>query len=557
MKTKYFYGLIAAAGLLPGAVGCSDNYDLSLKPTEGNRTLTVDGHETAFTLDVKAVSPDVTVQVESNTLWKIELDCEGGWCTVDKVSGRGNEPFTISVLENMKEVRNCYVTVYMVDAEGEKITGIERSSIQMTVSQEVSDVRLSPSALAPFAATGNERQKFNIESNVAWTLYVTYETDETEHFVTITPAGDGMTANGDGTFSGDQPTEFYMDLAENRTAADRKAYINLRSDVATYSVEITQNKSEYSFDVSPVEDHVVNAEGGTIAFGVRSLSGWNVRTEADWITFSRTSASQGSPERVETIATISPNSSGKERSAKIAFEPTADNYKSQTVVITQRGYDAVFSISRTDSEGIVMENGAELQFELDSRFNWQISAPSWLTVNPTQGSASTSIQRIAVAVAANKTNENRTGTVTVTPLPTDFPGGVTLNPGIFNFGEVHWDVTQFGGREAAISVPWLADGYGQTYAIVEFNFYSPFRAITEAGLQWRRETDNEWETMTATPSNETEATVSFSLTDLDPAMNYVARGYVKDSDGNIKYGSESFPFRTAGQYPDKEDNPTP
>lgn len=436
-----------------GMSACSENLDNSLEPTKTERTLnlTLNGTELPDrTLSLGAAPSTTKVDITSNTRWTVEITgCQGGWCNVDVINGTGDGSFTISVLDNMKDKRDCYVTVYKIDAQGEKdIDG----SREIKVVQAVSDVRMTPSSLAPFAPQNNERQKFEIVSNVDWSLYVTYEGENATDFVTITPDTGTMTDKGDGTFAGDGEATFYMSLANNRTAADRKAYINLKSEVATYSVEITQLKSQFTFDVSPAENQIVPAEGGTINYGILSLSDWKVSTAADWIRFSLASGSS-SEERVTTVATIDPNPNGYERKAELHFKPTDSRFEELSITVTQRA----------------LEDAAK----------------------------------------------------------------------------------------PAVSVPWLADGYGQSNATVEFNFYSPFKEIVEAGLQWRKEAEEEWQSLTLTPDNSTDCTVSFELTELAPATKYVARGFVKDAEGNITYGSVSYPFTTAGKYPGNGDNPTP
>lgn len=554
MKTAYYYAAAAAAILLT-AQACSDNINPELEPVKTERTLDVTvGGAKVSRLDLNAAPSETTVEVTSNTRWTVEIsNCEGGWCSVDVINGSGDGSFTITVLDNMRDVRDCDVTVYMTDAEGNKDT---KDSWTIKVQQEVSDVRITPSSLEPFAAQNPRAQDFSIVSNVEWTLSVSYEGENATEFVTIIPK-EGMTDRGDGTFSGNAGASFMISLQDNRTTADRKAYLNLVSSVSHYIVEVTQSRSEYAFDVTPSENRVVAAEGGDIRFGVLSIVGWDVKSSADWISFSVPSMAEGSDSRVETVARIAPNSEGVRRETQIQFQPKDDRYPMLTVTVTQLGYDMAFGISRADTVGVVMEGGADLRLELDSRFRWTAEAPSWLRVNPGEGNASSSLQKIAVEVDANQTNQNRTGNVRFTPMPTEFSGGVTLDPAKLGIEPLSLSVTQYGGREAAISVPWLRDGYTKTSAIVEFNFYSPFHEIVEAGLEWGRADSAQRSTMTVTPSDGTDATVSFELSGLDAATRYVARGYVKDARGNVKYGAESFPFTTAGQYPGENDNPAP
>lgn len=451
MKTKYIYGILAA-GLMTLSTACSNNLDTDLMPIVTERTLTVDGHDAAFKLNFNAGPSTNEINVESNTLWKVEVICDGGWCSVDKVSGRGNESFSMNLRDNMIASRTCSVTVYMVDAQGEKVEGVPGSSLTITVTQDVSAVRLTPSSLTPFKPTGNERQLFEVTANVDWTLDVTYETANSNKFITIMPESGDMQPVGDGSFKGNDAATFYINVADNRTAADRKAFLNLRSDVGNFTVEISQIKAEYSFDISPAEIQVIPSEGGQIQYGVLSLSGWKVSTAADWITFSRTEG-EGSQNREETIATIFPNTTGAVRSADIHFTPTDEAYQGLTVTVKQAANDSVAS--------------------------------------------------------------------------------------------------------PAVSIPWLINGYGQTFATVQFNFYSPYTAIAEAGMEWKKEVATDWNVETVTPENDTQSTVTFELKGLEPATKYVARGFVKDADGNVTYGAVSLPFSTAALYPFNGDNPTP
>lgn len=559
IKTIKILGVLSVMASAIGVASCSDNVDPELEPFITERTLAVkiDGADIPDrNLNLGAAPSSTKIDVVSNTRWTVEIsDCVGGWCDVDVINGSGNDSFTITVLDNMKEKRDCYVTIYKADAEGNTETD---GSIQIKVSQAVIDVRLSPSSLEPFAPEFNNRQKFNIVSNVAWTLSVSYDSEDATPFITIIPDSSTMTDNGDGTYSGNGAASFSIDVQNNRTAADRKAFINLKSSSSTAnSVVITQLKSTYTFDVSPFESRVLPAEGGSIEFGVLSLSDWNVDTAADWIKFSQTSG-QSSESRVTTTATILPNEWGVERSTEIRFNPTKDGYQEQSVTVTQRGYDLTFNVNRADDVGVVPESGATVAVELDSRFKWEISAPDWLHASLEVGNPSEQYQTVRVGVDSNATNDKRIGILKITPLQTEFPGGVTLDPLSLGIQPALVSITQFGGKEPVVSSPWLVDGYTQTSATIEFNYYSPISKIMTAGLQWRLYGVTDWITTDAeSVSNSTEGRVSVSLDSLEPATKYEARGYVIDENGRMILGSVCYPFTTAGQRPKADDNPTP
>ena len=267
--------MLSAVLMLGMAQGCGDNYDSVVMPVKNDLELSVDGHTGGFSVNYGAAPDnDIKVEVHSNTLWKVAIECDGGWCTADKLTGRGDETFTLSILENINKERDAFITVYMVDREGERISVEgQTTSIMMTLKQAVSDVRLAPSSLAPFAASDNPSQRMTIDANVAWTLDVTYEGEPTSGFVSITPVS-GMTSNDDGTFGGEGNASFELTVGDNRTAAARRAFLNLRRVMATYTVEIRQIRSDYTFDVTPLETRTVAAEGGPLTFEVYSQEGW-------------------------------------------------------------------------------------------------------------------------------------------------------------------------------------------------------------------------------------------------------------------------------------------
>lgn len=81
--------------------------------------------------------------------------------------------------------------------------------------------------------------------------------------------------------------------------------------------------------------------------------------------------------------------------------------------------------------------------------------------------------------------------------------------------------------------------------------------IESAGIQWRRAEDAEWNDTPCEVTDVTEGVVSFDLTGLVAATEYVARGYVRYGGDRVKYGSATYPFTTAGVRTGRFDNPIP
>ncbi len=549
--------MLAAVLASVGLQACSDNLEGTLEPKRETLVLTVDGHDKAFTVDYGAEPNSITLNVKSNTLWKVEVECEGGWCTTNKVTGRRDETVTLSILENINKERNAFITVYIVDANGDRITSEgQTTSIMMTLKQDVSDVRLAPASFEPFKPQGNERQRMQIDANVAWTLDITYEGDNPTEFITITPTDDRMISEGNGKFRGDGSATFDMTVLDNRTAAERRAFINLQSVTASYSVEIIQNKSEYTFDVS-ADKRTVEPQGGTVRFGVLSYSKWTVSCSDPDVTFSPGSG-EGTGDPETTIANVSPNVTDTVRTIKVHFQPEKENYIPQDIVITQQPFTMTFNVNRGSLPGVV-ENveGETYTINVSSTFKWRVTnTPDWISVTPDNDDGSLNTVTLDVTIARNVTNSQRPGIITVEPLLTKFYEGIEIDPRSVGIVPDTIHVIQYGGQQPAISVPWVSDGITQEEAVLKFNYYSPYVPIEGAGLQWRRVGDTAWNSQEVSITDRYNGTVTVRLTGLDPVTRYEARGYVIVGSQTLP-GSTTEGFTTAGRYPGSTDNPTP
>ncbi|MDE7418739.1 MAG: hypothetical protein K2N35_00850 [Muribaculaceae bacterium] len=558
MNTKYIYGIIASVMLMIGVVACSDNFNANLEPFETETTLSaqIDGTDLRK-LTFSAEPQDTTITIISNTRWAVAVS-DGGWCSVNVVSGRGNGSVVLSVLEDMISDRDCEVVLYKLNAQGERIND---GRWIIAVNQKSSDVKLSPASLEPFPAQPLKGAEFEITAtNVVWTLSVNYGKEDVK-FISIQPIS-GMTETPDGNYTGTENAKFSISLQNNGTAAVRNATLELTSNAGSYSVEITQQKSEYTFDVSPNSTRYIDPRGGEEEFFIRSLSGWNVSTNEDWITFSDSGMSEGSDSRVGIKAFFSPNTNGRSRRGVIYFKPVNEGYVPVDVEIVQNGYDLEFEVSLSNGEDPVTAAGGELTYSLDSRFDWAVSFPDWIKINdnPTaSGKASDTRQTVNFSIEVNNSYSSRSDSIVFTPLATDgFAGNVTLDPSKVGVYKKKFFIEQEGGQKAAISVPWIGEIYEHNKLMLNFNFYSPYYEVVEAGLRWKKEGADEWAgSESVVISNQKSATVSFLLEGLQTLTSYVAQGYVKYSNGEIVDGKICEPFTTAGFYPGIDSNPAP
>ncbi|MDE6741148.1 MAG: BACON domain-containing protein, partial [Muribaculaceae bacterium] len=556
MKTKNIFGLIVAFAIMITGMavgGCCDNLNKEFEPiSSANRTLTINGSPRDTTITLTAGAATRTINVKSNTRWTVRVIDGGGWCTTDVMSGRGDESFTISVMENTGQLRKCNVEISAVDAEGQQDNN--RSLVKtVNIVQTESSVRINPSSLESLPAT-EDNMSFEIIANAEWTLDISYENENTPHFLSITP-GTNMEQTGENEFSGSENARFSLHVAANGSDASRVGYLNLRpaGAVAPYTVEIRQNKSEYTFDVS-AERRTVEPQGGTITFGVLSQSEWTVSSSDPQVRFSPDSGiGNGRPET--TIATFPPNLTDTVRTVRVRFVPAKENFVPQEVTVTQQPFTMIFNVSRGSLPGVVTEvEESTYTINVASTFKWSVAnTPDWVTVTPDNGDGSLNNATLSVKIARNVTDSQRPGTITVEPLPTEFYDDIEIDPRSVGIMPYTIHVIQYGGQQPAISVPWVSDGITQEEAVLKFNYYSPYVAIDGAGLEWRKVGDTEWKSETATITDSNSGTLTIRLSGLNPVTRYEARGYVMVGSQKIP-GSATEGFTTAGRYPDTTDN---
>ena len=562
MNTKSIYGLIAGfAAVIVGmaAAGCGDNLNKEYEPiSSANRTLTINGSPRDTTITVTAGAATRTIYVKSNTRWTVRVIDGGGWCTTDAMGGRGDESFTISVMDNTGgSKRDCKVEISAVDAEGQQDNN--RSLVKtVTIVQNESNVSISPSSLEAFPATEDNRS-FEIKANTGWTLEVSYENEATPHFLTITP-GMNMEQVGEDKFSGSEDTRFSVHIASNGSDASRVGYLTLQGEgsLYPYTLEIRQNKSEFTFDVS-AERRTVEPQGGTVNFGVLSQSPWTVGCSDTQVTFSPASG-QGNGLPETTVATFPPNLTDTVRTVHIRFNPANTSFIPQEVTVTQPPFMMMFNVNRGSLPGVVTNvEGDTYTINVASTFRWRVTGASdWISVVQGDEAHTPSLDAVTldVRIARNVAERQREGIITVEPLLTEFYNGIEIDPRSVGIMPDTIHVLQYGGQQPAISVPWVSDGIRQEEAELTFNYYSPFVAIDGAGLEWRKAGDDSWSSVPVSITDRNSGTVTVRLTGLNPVTRYEARGYVMVGTRKLT-GSVTEPFTTAGRYPSGDDNPTP
>lgn len=134
---------------------------------------------------------------------------------------------------------------------------------------------------------------------------------------------------------------------------------------------------------------------------IHSTGDWQVSSDVEWLTFSRSS---GSGDYTLTV-TVAKNNTASTRNGIITF--TYGNSK-QTVSVTQSGEPVRLSIEA--SSVFVYSNGTGESFTIKSNTSWTVkAADSWVTCSPSSGNGDAT-----VTVSASAYSGTRYSTLTIT-----------------------------------------------------------------------------------------------------------------------------------------------
>ena len=141
--------------------------------------------------------------------------------------------------------------------------------------------------------------------------------------------------------------------------------------------------------------------GGNESIFIKSTGEWQVLSDVEWLTFSRSS---GSGDYTLTV-TVAKNNTASTRNGIITF--TYGNSK-QTVSVTQSGEPVRLSIEA--SSVFVSSNGTGESFTIKSNTSWTVkAADSWVTCSPSSGNGDAT-----VTVSASAYSGTRYSTLTIT-----------------------------------------------------------------------------------------------------------------------------------------------
>lgn len=200
------------------------------------------------------------------------------------------------------------------------------------------ELSVSPTSIT-LAATGQECEYFDIESNTEWNI------DVSEYWLEVSEERG----------KGDASIEVYA-TEENPNESKRTATITITAGNLTKRVRVTQEAGQ-SLSVSPQSPQLGAEKGATGSITITANSTWSISGLPSWLTLS---ATQGTGITAVTMTTTEKNFSDKPRTVSLTV---VAGTKSATLTVTQAAFFESIHVSTTHE--LIMSDAfyADLQFD--------------------------------------------------------------------------------------------------------------------------------------------------------------------------------------------------
>ena len=412
MKRHIFLYIITSIFL----VGCSEMYDeaLGLYPTLTPRYMAV----TPTALSYSALASSKSLQVTSTeTPWEIENEID--WISTSPTSGSSSASVNVGVTENKSgdDARTgiFYLKSNVSDWKYETPISVTQAGATPIISLSKSEI--------DFAGTPNS-ETITVTANCSWSA------SSSANWLTVSQKDNTIT----------------LAVTANESNSNRTATISVvHYGTTNVSQKITIRQVPASINAS-TESLVFNNTAGSVNVTINAEASWTASSSASWIDISPASGGSGTS---TMKVSVSPNTSTSERTGYVNL--SIGGSQRIQIPVRQRG----IYIETEQTELSFNAAGGSQNLSVLSNTNWTVSsAPSWITVSPSQGEGDGSVK---VTASDNPYTTNRSGVVhlTQTGLSIDVAVSVSQAGKTFN---VNTTVLNFEDKQSTQTIDIQTDG---------------------------------------------------------------------------------------------------
>lgn len=254
---------------------------------------------------------------------------------------------------------------------------------QMTPEKAAASIRMECSAVDVYnlPAQNPGSITFNVSSNTPWTIILSSGAD----WLNVTPSSSA---------SSSLITDVVV-TAQNNTGGDRSATLTLKGDnvAQTKVITVKQAREGKLFFTPMVQDYA--ACGGPLSFTIQTNVAWEVRSNAGWLTFNRTSGEPDPEGRTITIIATAEPSAVMERVATVTIVAGDDE---ESFDVSQKG---IFEV--TEISDAFPTDGGEKTITLRTDLPWTIMADKdWVSFDQESGTGDGGKIAIKATAALNE-----------------------------------------------------------------------------------------------------------------------------------------------------------
>lgn len=254
---------------------------------------------------------------------------------------------------------------------------------QMTPEKAAASIRMECSAVDVYnlPAQSPDPISFNVSSNTPWTIILSSGAD----WLTVSPASSAAS----------QLIADVVVTAKDNAGDDRSATLTLKGENVSQTKVITikQARAGKLYVTPMVEDYA--ACGGPLSFTLQTNVAWEVRSNAGWLTFNRTSGEPDPEGRIITIIATAEPSQVLERTATITVVAGDDE---ETFDVSQKGVFDLTEVGRTFDS-----NGDSDFILLRTDLPWTVMADKgWIEFLDHDGTGDGSLDQIGFTVLPNE-----------------------------------------------------------------------------------------------------------------------------------------------------------
>lgn len=485
MKRHIFLYIITSIFL----VGCSEMYDeaLGLYPTLTPRYMAV----TPTALSYSALASIKSLQVTSTeTPWEIENEID--WISTSPTSGSASASVNVGVTENKSgdDARTgiFYLKSNVSDWKYETPISVTQAGATPIISLSKSEI--------DFAGTPNS-ETVTVTANCSWSA------SSSANWLTVSQKANTIT----------------LAVTANESNSNRTATISVvHYGTTNVSQKITIRQVPASINAS-TESLVFNNTAGSVNVTINAEASWTASSSASWIDISPASGGSGTS---TMKVSVSPNTSTSERSGYVNL--SIGGSQRIQIPVRQRG----IYIETEQTELSFNAAGGSQNLSVLSNTNWTVSsAPSWITVSPSQGEGNGSVK---VTASDNPYTTNRSGVVhlTQTGLSIDVAVSVSQAGKTFN---VNTTVLNFEDKQSTQTIDIQTDGTWTASASESWITISPTSNSSNSTLSVTVSEN--------TSDNERSGQIVVVMADKSATINVVQKGkYFTVSNNLLTYTSK-------------------